>query len=79
MFSTLIPMPVDSDLNEGDVGLGDGSFPDGNGQHSHYISERERGRRPKMGVNRKNLDLSEDDLDSARFWAASRAGPSELG
>ncbi len=68
--TAFIPMGGDNGLNEFKIWLRDCPGSDGNRQHPHYISERERGRQPKMGVNRKNLDLSEDDLDSARFWGS---------
>ena len=56
-FSPLIPMPVDSGLDEWDVGLGDGSFPDGKGQHFNCIAERMRGRQEKMHGDEKNCGL----------------------
>jgi hypothetical protein len=31
-------------LNLDNIGVGDGPFSDGNGQHIHYISERAQGR-----------------------------------
>ena len=55
MFSTLIPMPVDSGLNDRDVGLNDGSFPDGKRQHFNCIAERVRGRQQKMHGDEKNV------------------------
>ena len=45
MLSTPAPVFIDRGLNWNDVVSGDGPFSDGNGQHSHYISERARGRR----------------------------------
>ena len=52
-------MGGDSGLNELKLWLGNCSCSDGNGQHSHYISERKSGRQQKMGINRKNFHLSE--------------------
>ena len=42
MLSTLIPMPVDSGLDDRDVGLSYGSFSDGKRQHFNCIAERMR-------------------------------------
>ena len=53
MLSALIPMVVDSVLNGREIRLGDGSFSDGQGQHSHYIAKRMRGRQQKMKKNEK--------------------------
>jgi len=48
-------MLVDSVLNGREIRLGDGSFSDGQGQHSHYIAKRMRGRQQKMKKNEKNF------------------------
>ena len=55
MLSALIPMVVDSVLNGREIRLGDGSFSDGQGQHSHYIAKRMQGRQQKMKKNEKNF------------------------
>ena len=47
-------MFVDNSLNERKIGFGDGSFSDCDGQHFHYIAERNRGRQQKMHGNEKN-------------------------
>ena len=52
-------MDVDSSLNELKLWLCDCPSSDGNRQHFHHISERKRGRQPKMMVNRKKFDLNE--------------------
>ena len=48
-------MFVDSILNQLKIGLGDGSFSDGDGQHDQRITERTHGRQQKMHENVKNL------------------------
>jgi hypothetical protein len=46
---------IDRGLDLNDISVGDGSFSDGNGQHTHYITERARGRQAKMKKSEKNL------------------------
>ena len=41
-------------LNQGNIGLGDGPFPDGNGQHFYCISEM-RLRRQEKNQNAENI------------------------
>ena len=41
------------DLNN--ISVDDGPFSDGNGQHTHCITERARGRQPKMQKSGNNL------------------------
>jgi hypothetical protein len=41
-------MSINRGLDLNDISVGDGSFSDGNGQHTHYITERARGRQPKI-------------------------------
>ena len=53
MLAALIPEVVNSALNQFKIGLLDGSFSDSNGQHSHYISKRIRGRQQKMHGDEK--------------------------
>ncbi len=53
LSTTFIPMFLDNSLYQFKIGLGDGSLPDGNGQHSHYISEWNRRRQQKMHRNEK--------------------------
>ncbi len=48
MLSTPAPVFIDRDLDWNDVVSGDGPFSDGNGQHSHCITEKGFGRQPKM-------------------------------
>ena len=55
MLSTLIPMLLDSNLDQLKVGLSDGLFPDGDGQHSHSIPEQDRGRQQKVGGDEKKF------------------------
>jgi hypothetical protein len=37
------------------ISVGDGPFSDGNGQHTHCITEGAQGRQPKMGKSEKNF------------------------
>jgi len=53
LSATFMPMFPDSRLDQLKVGLSDGPFPDGNGQHSHCISEQNRRRQQKMHENEK--------------------------
>ena len=53
MLSALTPVLIYLGLNLDNISVGDGSFSDGNGQHIHYISERAKGRQPKMGKSEK--------------------------
>jgi hypothetical protein len=55
MLSTLTPMHINRGLDLNNISVGDGSFSDGNGQHTHYIPERARGRQPKMKKSEKIL------------------------
>ena len=68
MLSALIPMPIDSGLNGREIRLGDGSFSDGQGQHSHYIAKRTQGRHRKMKKNEKNFGGGNLVRNLARFW-----------
>ena len=54
MLSALAPVCIDRGLDLNDISVGDGSFSDGNGQHTHCITERAQGRQPKMGESEKN-------------------------
>jgi hypothetical protein len=54
LFAALMPMLIDSGLNECQLLGGYGSLSDGQGQHDHYISEREMGRQQKVKKNGKN-------------------------
>ena len=51
-----MPIFSDSGLDQLKVGLGDRPFPDGNGRHSHCISEMNRRRQQKMHGNEKILN-----------------------
>jgi len=53
MSATFIPILPDNNLDQFKVALGDGPFSDGNGQHSHYISEQDRRRQQKMQRSEK--------------------------
>jgi len=44
LLTAFIPMPVNGSLNQIKIGVVNGSFSDGNGQHSHCISKEKRGR-----------------------------------
>ena len=55
MLSALIPKRINGGLNLNNISVGDGPFSDGNGQHTHYITERTQGRQPKMGKSEKRL------------------------
>ena len=48
LSAAFIPVFIDSSSNEFEIGLVDGPFSDGNGQHSHSISEQDRRRQQKM-------------------------------
>ena len=54
MLSALTPMRVNRGLDLNDISVGDGPFSDGNGQHTHCITERAQGRQPKMGKSENN-------------------------
>ena len=53
MSTAFVPMLPDSSLDQLKVGLDDRPFSDGNGQHSHCISEQNRRRQQKMHENEK--------------------------
>ncbi len=55
MLSALTPKRINRGLDLNNVSVGDGSFSDGNGQHTHCITERAQGRQPKMGKSEKNF------------------------
>lgn len=44
VLTSYIPVPVNNSLNQIKIGFVNGFFSDGNGQHSHCISERKQGR-----------------------------------
>ena len=46
MLSALTPKRVNRGLNLNNISVGDGPFPDDNGQHTHCITEKAQGRRP---------------------------------
>ena len=48
MLSALTPMRIDRGLDLNNISVGDGPFSDGNGQHTHCITERAQGRQAKM-------------------------------
>lgn len=45
-----VPMIIDNSLNEWQIGVANGPFSDGDGQHDHRISKRILGRQQKMQV-----------------------------
>jgi hypothetical protein len=47
-------MRVNRGLDLNNVSVGDGSFSDSNGYHTHCITERAQGRQPKMGKSENN-------------------------
>ena len=58
MLSALTPVRIYRDLDLNNISVGDGPFSDGNGQHTHCIPERARGRQPKMKKNgERNLTV----------------------
>jgi hypothetical protein len=61
MLSTLIPKCINRGLNLNNISVGDGPFSDGNGQHTHCITERAQGRQPKMGKSENNFGGVEFD------------------
>ncbi len=48
MLSALAPVLIDRGLDRNDVVSGDGPFSDSQRRHSHRITEKGCGRRPKM-------------------------------
>ena len=54
LSTSLGPMLVNSSLDQLNLNLGDDSFSNGNGQHAHYISEKNRRRQQKMHGPKKN-------------------------
>jgi len=54
MSPTLISMPVDDGLNQGEIFFGNCSFSDSDGQHIDRISEGTIGRQEKMHRSQKN-------------------------
>ena len=61
MLSALTPMRINRGLDLNNISVGDGSFSDGNGQHTHCIIERARGRQPKMKKSEENFGGVEFD------------------
>lgn len=53
LFTAFIPMPLNASLNQIKIGLVNGSFSDGNGQHSYCISKEKRGRQRKIKKSEK--------------------------
>ena len=51
MLSALTPKRINRGLNLNNISVGDGPFSDGNGQHTHFITERAQGRQPKIKKN----------------------------
>ncbi len=56
MLSALTPERINRGLDLNNISVGDGSFSDGNGQHTHFITKRAQGRQPKMKKSEKNYD-----------------------
>ena len=50
-----VPMFIDSGLDQWQIGVGNGPFSDGYGQHDDCISERNRGRHPRMQGSENNF------------------------
>ena len=48
MGAATVPMFIDNSLNEWQIGVADGPFSDGDGQHNYHISKRVEGRLQKM-------------------------------
>jgi hypothetical protein len=48
MLSALTPKRINRGLDLNNISVGDGSFSDGNGQHTHCITEKAQGRQPKI-------------------------------
>ena len=57
MSAAFIPILPDSGLDQFKVGLVDGPFSDGDGQHFHSISDRNRRRQKKMHEIEKKLQV----------------------
>jgi hypothetical protein len=57
MLSTLTPKRINGGLNLNNISVGDGPFSDGNGQHTHCITEKAQGRLSQMKKSEKK-----------RFW-----------
>ena len=61
MLSALTPMRINRVLDLNNISVGDGPFSDSNGQHTHCITKRARGRQPKMKKSGKNFGGVEFD------------------
>jgi hypothetical protein len=66
LSTAFIPILPDSGLDQLKVGLSDVPLPDGNGQHSHCISEQDRRRQQKMHGNEKKFVGEESGGKSAQ-------------
>ena len=58
MLSASTPMRINRGLDLNNISVSDDSFSNGNGQHTHCITERAQGRQPKMKKNgERNLTV----------------------
>jgi len=61
-----VPMLIDDGLDQWQIGVGNGPFSDGDGQHDHRISKRILGRQLKM--------QGDENIFSGEFFPANPAG-----
>ena len=68
MLSALPPMRIYRGLDLNNISVGDGPFSNGNGQHTHFIAERTRGRQPKMQKIGKNFIERNLIIELVKSW-----------
>ena len=68
MLSASTPMRINRGLDLNNISVSDGPFSDGNGQHTHYIPERARGRQPQMKKNEKNMVRRDLTVKLVKIW-----------
>jgi len=68
MLSTLIPKCINRGLNLNNISAGDGSFSDGNGQHTHCITEKLKDAGPNSGKVKKVLVGCYLTVKLAKIW-----------
>ena len=70
--TAFIPMFIDSDLNRLKISVSDCSFPDGNGQHIHCISEGKKPRQQKVKKSEKNIGRENLTGKSVEKWVETK-------
>ena len=68
MLSALTPMRINCGLDLNNIRVGDGSFSDGNGQHTHCITEKAQGRQPKTKKSGNNLGGYDFEAKLVKIW-----------